>query len=60
MTERKSAETPTGLTPSNDTPQEKKRKVLLGRGAVGFLAAFAIAAFALYIFIAVYGLIAGT
>ncbi|MGI2034235.1 hypothetical protein ACRQ1B_17770 [Rhizobium panacihumi] len=60
MTKDKSTHTPTGLTPSNDTPQEKRRKVLLGRGAIGFLAVFAIAAFALYIFIAVYGLIAGT
>ena len=60
MTERKSTDMPTGLTPSNDTLQEKKREVLMGRGAVGFLAVFAIVAVALYNFIAVYGLIAGT
>lgn len=60
MTEHKSADTPTGLTLSHDTPQEKKRKILMGRGAVGFLAAFASASFALNMFIAVYGLIAGT
>ncbi|MBW9091828.1 hypothetical protein JNB91_29035 [Rhizobium wenxiniae] len=60
MTERKSADTPTGLTPSIDMPPEKQRKVLMGRGAVGFLEAFAVAAFALYIFIAVYGPVTGT
>ena len=59
MTEHKSADTPTGLTLSNDNPQEKKRKVLMGRGALGALASFASAAFALYTFIAVYGLITG-
>jgi len=60
VTEYKSADTPTGVTPSTDTPQEKRRKVLMGRGAVGFLAAFAIVAFALYNFFAVHGLIGGT
>jgi len=60
VTGHKCTHTPTGLTPSNDSPQERKRKVVMGRGAVGFLAAFAVAAFALYIFIAVYGPVTGT
>lgn len=60
VTDHKYADTPTDFTPSNDLPREKRRKVLMGRGAVVFLATFAIAAFAPYISIAGCGLISGT
>jgi hypothetical protein len=49
-------DTPTGLSPSADTPEQKKRKVLAGRGLVMLIAGIAIAAFAIYAFIVVYGL----
>lgn len=50
-------ETPTGLAPSADTPAEKRRKVRIGKGFVVLICAFALAAFALYTFIVVYGII---
>lgn len=47
--------TPTGLSPSADTPAQKNRKVLGGRGLALFIGGIAVAAFALYLFIVVYG-----
>lgn len=48
--------TPTGLSPSADTPEQKNRKVLAGRGLVMLIAGIAIAAFVIYAFIVLYGL----
>ena len=47
-------ETPTGLSPSADSPAQKKRKVMAGRGILMFIVGVAVAAFALYIFAAAY------
>lgn len=60
MTEPKNKETPTGLSPSADQPEQKHRKVVIGRGLVIFIACVAIAAFMIYAFIAAYGIIAGS
>lgn len=53
--ETKDKETPTGLSPSADSPEQKKRKLVAGQGLALFIAGFALVAFALYIFIVVYG-----
>lgn len=53
-------DTPTGLSPSADTPPQKKRRVLAGRAAVLLIAGVAVAAFALYLLIIVFGLMTGT
>lgn len=50
------AGTPTGLSPSADSGPQKKRKVVAGRGLVMFIAGVALAAFAMYIFVAFYGI----
>ena len=52
----KSDETPTGLAPSADPPDQKRRRILAGRGLVMVVAGVALAAFALYAFAALYGL----
>lgn len=49
-------ETPTGLAPSASSPREKRQKVQIGRGAVMLICGVAFAAFAIYIFIVIYGL----
>ena len=49
-------ETPTGLAPSADSPAEKRRKILAGRGALMLIAGVALAAFSLYILIVLYGI----
>ncbi|MGK6316764.1 hypothetical protein [Neorhizobium sp. DT-125] len=56
----KDTETPTGLSPSADHPAQKRRKMSAGRGLALFIAGVAAAAFAVYLFVVVYGLIAGT
>lgn len=56
--ETKKKGTPTGLSPSADSPSQKKRKVVAGRGLALFIAGFALMAFALYLFIVVYGVMA--
>jgi len=52
--------TPTGLSPSADAQPQKKRKVFAGRGLVIFIAGVAVAAFCLYVFIALYGIYVST
>ncbi|MCQ1769320.1 hypothetical protein NOJ28_27730 [Neorhizobium galegae] len=54
------SETPTGLSPSADSEPQKTRKVIAGRGLVMFIAGVAVAAFCLYMFIALYGIYAHT
>lgn len=49
--------TPTGHSPSPVPPAQKRRKILAGRGALMLLAGIAIAAFSLYILIALYGIL---
>lgn len=49
-------EAPTGLAPSADSPTEKRKRVRLGEGAITFICGVAVAAFALYGFIVVYGI----
>ena len=49
-------ETPTGLSPSADSPEQKGRKLLAGRGLLVFICGVALCAFALYIFVALYGI----
>ncbi|MGK9050955.1 hypothetical protein QTA58_20645 [Neorhizobium sp. CSC1952] len=56
----KDTETPTGLSPSADHPAQKRRKMRAGRGLALFIAGVAAAAFAVYLFVVVYGLVAGT
>lgn len=56
----KDDETPTGLSPSADPPAQKERKVSAGRGLVLLIGSVAIAAFAVYLFIIIYGLVTGT
>jgi hypothetical protein len=53
-------QTPTGLSPSADSPGQKKRKLLAGKGLT--LVIVGIAAFAafLYVFIALYGIFLST
>jgi hypothetical protein len=46
------------LQTKTEPPRERARKAQFGRGFVIFLAGFAICAFGLYLFIAVYGLTA--
>jgi hypothetical protein len=53
-------DTPTGLSPSADSPTQKKRKVTLGRGLALFIAGIAVAAFGLYAFIVLYGIYASS
>ncbi|MCB5203804.1 hypothetical protein LH464_15130 [Neorhizobium sp. T786] len=53
--ETKDKRTPTGLSPSADSPEKKKRKIVAGRGLALFIAGFGLMAFALYLFIVVYG-----
>ncbi|WP_158025980.1 hypothetical protein [Pararhizobium arenae] len=48
--------TPTGLAPSADTKEEKKQKVVMGRGTVAFIGGVAIVAFLLYAFVALYAI----
>lgn len=55
----KDTETPTGLSPSADCPEQMKRKVSAGRGLALFIAGVAAAAFVIYLFIVIYGLVAG-
>lgn len=50
-----SKDSPAGLAPSSDTPRAKQRRVTAGRGLVLFVCAVAVAAFALYAFIVLYG-----
>ncbi|MCJ9754386.1 hypothetical protein MOV61_27015 [Neorhizobium sp. BETTINA12A] len=56
----KQRETPTGLSPSADPEPQKKRKVVVGRGLAIFVAGAAVAAFCLYVLIALYGIYAST
>ncbi len=48
-------ETSTGTEPSPDAPLTKRRRLIAARGLVAFIGGAAIAAFALYAFIIVYG-----
>ncbi len=50
--------TPTGLSPSDDSPAEKRTKVQAGKGLVSIVCGVAVVAFALYAFTVVYGIIA--
>ena len=52
--------TPTGLSPSADPPEQKKRKVVAGRGLMMLIAGVALAAFAIYTFIVLYGIMTST
>ncbi|MDX3977461.1 hypothetical protein [Shinella sp.] len=52
--------TPTGLSPSADTPEQKKRKVVAGRGLMMLVAGVALGAFAIYTFIVLYGIMTST
>lgn len=54
----KTDETPTGLSPFDDSPAEKRTKVQAGKGLVWIICGVAVAAFALYAFTVVYGIIA--
>lgn len=49
-------QTPTGLSPSADSPKQKRRKLRAGRGLLIFISGVALSAFALYIFVALYGI----
>jgi hypothetical protein len=60
MMETRQRDTPTGLSPSADAPKEKQRRVVVGRGLAIFIAGVALAAFALYIFVVIYGIFAAT
>ena len=51
-------ETSTGFAPSVDSPAQKRRKILAGRGALMLIAGVALAAFSLYILIVLYGIFA--
>jgi hypothetical protein len=53
----KDQKAPTGLSPSADSPAQKRRKVLAGRGALMLIVGVALAAFGLYILIAFYGIL---
>jgi hypothetical protein len=56
MAERERNDTPTGLSPSADSPAQKRRKVTAGRGLLILIIGITVGAFSLYVFIAVYGL----
>lgn len=60
MMETRQRDTPAGLSPSAEPPKEKQRRVVVGRGLAIFIAGVALSAFALYIFIVVYGIFAST
>jgi len=49
-------ETPTGLAPSADSESDKHRGRRLGRGMLMIIVGIAICAFAIYTFIALYGI----
>jgi len=51
-------ETPTGLAPSADLPGKKRARLNMGRGALMLICGAALAAFAIYAFIVMYGLYA--
>lgn len=53
----KTVETPTGLSPSDDTPAEKRTKLRAGKGLIWIICGVAVVAFALYAFTVVYGII---
>lgn len=55
MIERK--ETPTGLAPSADSEADKRRGLRLGKGVLLVIVGIAACAFALYTFIALYGIL---
>jgi hypothetical protein len=48
--------TPTGLAPSADSEADKRRGLRLGKGTLMVIAGIAVCAFALYTFIALYGI----
>jgi len=50
--------TPTGLAPSADSPSEKRKRLAIGKGAITFICGVAVAAFAIYAFIVMYGIYA--
>ena len=58
MTDNGTNHTPTGLAPSADSGEQKRRKVTAGRGLLMFIAGIAVCAFAIYIFIVLYGIFA--
>jgi hypothetical protein len=49
-------ETPTGLAPSADSEADKRRGLRLGRGTLMIIVGIAVCAFAIYTFIALYGI----
>lgn len=49
-------ETPTGLAPSADSNAQKRRGLAVGRGTLMVIVGIAALAFALYTFIALYGI----
>jgi hypothetical protein len=53
-------ETPTGLAPSADSPEQKKKKLIAGKGLMLFIAGIAALAAVLYVFIAFYGIYSST
>ncbi|NSY15064.1 hypothetical protein [Agrobacterium vitis] len=60
MTKFDKTETPTGLAPSADSPEQKRRKLLAGKGLMLFIVGIAALAAFLYVFIAVYGILSST
>lgn len=49
-------ETLTGRAPSAGSPEQKRRKILAGRGALMLIAGVALAAFSLYVLLVLYGI----
>ncbi|MBW6425359.1 hypothetical protein KX729_28420 [Rhizobium sp. XQZ8] len=56
MTNYGKNETPTGLAPSSDSSEQKKKKLQAGKGLMLFIVGIAALAAFLYVFIAVYGI----
>ena len=53
-------EMPTGLAPSAGSPEQKKKKLIAGKGLTLFIAGIAALAAFLYVFIALYGIYSST